>query len=401
MFPVKSVRVAVLLCLGTALVAMDKDEARAVLGVAPGAGPAEIGKAYRKLALQWHPDKNVNNPAEAATTFKRINEAYELLQKAGAAPGGESASSSSSPQVTPQEAALAQLMAEYRELLDHENERGRVTNIHQLNNLYLRLHDFAIAADQATQESLSYRSAQKELLARKGDLRAAEQALKVITDAAWAKLTWAEAAKSYIPLYGWVYGHDTRFHEGKTPYQAMVLDDRIADLKEEIAAIEKRLAELNRFTMQCQEHCDRVKNHLLDQFYLRGSDNLNRPRLDLALADIHQHLLTRGDLQRPMLVRLNQMLLNAPKRNGNGDFTKVDIVTILKLFKTYITVGAEPACRYLGRLVTVNDKVKAALPFCLYAVRTPELTPDLRSDLTRHLPLKVSEEKALEHCARF
>jgi hypothetical protein len=46
-----------------------------------GASPDEVKKAYRKLALKWHPDKNINNQAEATEKFKKINEAHENLNK--------------------------------------------------------------------------------------------------------------------------------------------------------------------------------------------------------------------------------------------------------------------------------------------------------------------------------
>lgn len=49
-----------------------------VLGVPRGAGADEIKKAYRKLALRWHPDRNVDDP-QAEETFKRVSEAYEVL----------------------------------------------------------------------------------------------------------------------------------------------------------------------------------------------------------------------------------------------------------------------------------------------------------------------------------
>ena len=38
-----------------------------------------IKSAYRKLALKWHPDRNLNNKAEAETKFKEIHQAYAVL----------------------------------------------------------------------------------------------------------------------------------------------------------------------------------------------------------------------------------------------------------------------------------------------------------------------------------
>jgi molecular chaperone DnaJ len=50
----------------------------AVLGVPDSATPAEIKKAYRKLAKQFHPDANPNNP-QASDKFKAISEANSVL----------------------------------------------------------------------------------------------------------------------------------------------------------------------------------------------------------------------------------------------------------------------------------------------------------------------------------
>ncbi|KAL6436293.1 hypothetical protein ACFW04_004684 [Cataglyphis niger] len=50
-----------------------------VLEVQRTVSSADIKKAYRKLALKWHPDKNPDNLEEANRRFKEISEAYEVL----------------------------------------------------------------------------------------------------------------------------------------------------------------------------------------------------------------------------------------------------------------------------------------------------------------------------------
>ena len=49
-----------------------------ILGVAKNASDEEIKKAYRKLAMKYHPDRNPNKK-EAEERFKEINEAYAVL----------------------------------------------------------------------------------------------------------------------------------------------------------------------------------------------------------------------------------------------------------------------------------------------------------------------------------
>src|SRR3954454_11647226 len=48
-----------------------------VLGVERNASDADIKRAFRKLAQQWHPD--VNTDPAAQERFKEINEAYQVL----------------------------------------------------------------------------------------------------------------------------------------------------------------------------------------------------------------------------------------------------------------------------------------------------------------------------------
>ncbi|KAM8881056.1 dnaJ homolog subfamily B member 6b [Synchiropus picturatus] len=50
-----------------------------ILGVHKNSSQDDIKKAYRKLALKWHPDKNPDNKEEAERRFKELSEAYEVL----------------------------------------------------------------------------------------------------------------------------------------------------------------------------------------------------------------------------------------------------------------------------------------------------------------------------------
>nr|XP_042913740.1 dnaJ homolog subfamily B member 2-like [Parasteatoda tepidariorum] len=51
----------------------------ATLELSKSATTQEVKQAYKKLALKWHPDKNLDENEEAERKFKEINEAYEVL----------------------------------------------------------------------------------------------------------------------------------------------------------------------------------------------------------------------------------------------------------------------------------------------------------------------------------
>mmetsp|Transcript_43051 Transcript_43051/g.71567 ORF Transcript_43051/g.71567 Transcript_43051/m.71567 type:complete len:292 (+) Transcript_43051:67-942(+) len=58
---------------------MELDECFKVLNVPRNAGEEDINKAYKKLAVKFHPDKNPNNREKAEELFKKVSEAYEVI----------------------------------------------------------------------------------------------------------------------------------------------------------------------------------------------------------------------------------------------------------------------------------------------------------------------------------
>ncbi|CAI5723296.1 unnamed protein product [Peronospora farinosa] len=58
---------------------LESDDYFQILSLSRSASESDVKRAYRKLAVQWHPDKNRLNP-RAEEVFKKISEAYEVLR---------------------------------------------------------------------------------------------------------------------------------------------------------------------------------------------------------------------------------------------------------------------------------------------------------------------------------
>ena len=81
MLPKLQIKLFILILINSPILikSNDSDDYYKILGIKKNATETEIKKAYRKLALKWHPDKNPNNREEAEEKFKKINEAYSIL----------------------------------------------------------------------------------------------------------------------------------------------------------------------------------------------------------------------------------------------------------------------------------------------------------------------------------
>ncbi|CAE7216008.1 dnaJ [Symbiodinium sp. CCMP2592] len=91
-----------------------------VLGISRDADADAIRKAYKKLALKWHPDKN-DGDAAAAEKFKELAEAFTVLSDAEQRKSydqellGQSGLRRRQPRSKTMEAAIAKTMREARE----------------------------------------------------------------------------------------------------------------------------------------------------------------------------------------------------------------------------------------------------------------------------------------------
>jgi DnaJ-class molecular chaperone len=62
-------------------VILNTEDPYEILGVTPRSSQTEIKKAFYRLAMKWHPDKNPDNIEQATIQMQKISAAYSLLSK--------------------------------------------------------------------------------------------------------------------------------------------------------------------------------------------------------------------------------------------------------------------------------------------------------------------------------
>jgi hypothetical protein len=88
---------------------------RAILGVSETATPQEITAAYRKLARDFHPDRNPGDETAAAAKFRQVQDAYDKLTGKGAQQHGTIEQGAPNQQQPQQQFTIEQ----YKELIQH------------------------------------------------------------------------------------------------------------------------------------------------------------------------------------------------------------------------------------------------------------------------------------------
>ncbi|XP_021862617.1 uncharacterized protein [Spinacia oleracea] len=107
-----------------------------VLGLSSASSTEDIRRAYRKLAMQWHPDKWANDPAmlgEAKQKFQKIQEAYSVLSDPGKRTLYDAGVYDPVEQV---DEGLSDFMQELFSLMSQVREEDKCSNMEDLQSMF-------------------------------------------------------------------------------------------------------------------------------------------------------------------------------------------------------------------------------------------------------------------------
>ncbi|KAM3131661.1 hypothetical protein pb186bvf_016192 [Paramecium bursaria] len=113
-----------------------------ILEVPKNASDADIKKAYRKLALKWHPDKNPDNKEQASEKFKQIGEAYAVLSNPEKRSYYDKYGNNPPPQTPPQQRQYYQEPQYYQQQNNFTNFNNNNFNNQQFRQGFPDLNNF-------------------------------------------------------------------------------------------------------------------------------------------------------------------------------------------------------------------------------------------------------------------
>lgn len=125
----------------------DRDRYYQILGLTTTATPAQVKQAYRKLALQWHPDRFIDRPhlqALAQQEISKINQAYAILKDAPSLPETEGQVNRDRVVQTTKDTAEIhyQRGVEFAEAEAYEKAIAEFTVAIKINNNYLKAYQY-------------------------------------------------------------------------------------------------------------------------------------------------------------------------------------------------------------------------------------------------------------------
>ncbi|XP_071697848.1 uncharacterized protein [Rutidosis leptorrhynchoides] len=123
---------------------MDESCYYSILGIRTNASSSDIRSAYRKLALEWHPDKWTKKPSlagEANRKFQKIQEAYSVLSDQKKKSAYDAGKLNLFDDITDDDdkEGMGDFMHDLMKMMDQNNTRGEVESLEDLQKTFVEM----------------------------------------------------------------------------------------------------------------------------------------------------------------------------------------------------------------------------------------------------------------------